>query len=1486
MKKRLPVSRRLLRNPSALLGSLIVLAAAYPLASTRANTEQDLNLLVNAGKWEDAVQVAHVLANTRSASAPSARLRAAFSLFQLGLPNSGLLMLRRMTPEMWRSLPEGPDRLVEIVSLFQQRVPLALLPGKMEQIDPASVAPYLRDEVRFARGRAAFEKRDLKTAEQELTQISQASRYFGLARYLLGCVRVLRKDYKAASSEFSRLFEANFFSQSSEFWRDIGSQITSHWGVTLKVMFDGEALSQTNRAGELSLLALARSAYAAKDFEQALLHYSKVAPGSRYAAVATLEKTWTLLALNRHEEAQKVARDLSVEARDFEAIQAQPLRALILADSGKTEEAREQITRFIATAKELRAAIADYETTGNETKLPDALKLDLDRDVRLRTLRSYLTSIQQELTALRQRDPRLFPVFTLLASELALAESQAQSAANALVKELVSRRKSDLTRLSVQARLILAETFLEDRELLRTEFKKLIESGLTVPPEKQEEHDRRLAELLARAVEETEQILRGGSLPQELRLRFRQSELLWELGSARMMLAQIKSDKAEMDAGESLKRRSIQIATDIAEHHVDFDRHSSALFFVGYALSDQGDTRGGSRFLERYVRQYPRGQYAPDALRILADLKFDENHFGEAESLYRRILEFPDAPVVGYALYKIGWCAYNTRGFSRSMMALEKAVIWATSAAQNGQSLSLKSESRTGLISVYAEVGDHRRAMEYFRRFSAGEPIDWITDLARELDRIGQYDKSAFLYEGLVALAPGAPGSLTHLAAIIDGAVRLRDWDRAVDIAKRMRSHPVALLKTPQAAGHPAAIAEQSLRNAALLQIFEAKRTADPDESRRMLDRVLTLDAVYLSLFGEWPSSQEPLYRHAHFIHDKGREAEAAEAFQRHWKLFEKSLQEPVREEALRTLIHTLDDRASDDPRKPDAQATELIEYCAEYAKNYGKSKYARPIALLESAVLLRSGRVQDGLTLSQKLFDADPADDIGKRAFKNLRVAYYDRKNWQHAYDWSTRLLQDRRPELAPYRGDLGKMREETLFLLAEETTDDARSAALFLKLADEPGLKGHQEKALFNAFVRLNRAGRTRQALTIADRLERLQPDYEPLMRMAGPRASHYQDAGDYRRAEPLLRAFLSHPSEGTAPGGTANDELCRARLSLALMQEALDRATEALGSFKIAAECTRDPAVKAEVTRGLARLDGRPSSTPQTPEPNSWPALKKSLAAFEKSPLQSGPDLAANINAGAKRLEALANEALTLATLESYCALPFLYQSFGEAVSRQTQTIDVTPEERQALQAELDKVSQPLLAKAKELSDTCLARTIEAEHDGPMFRRVNERWGWEADPARRASAGKVLAFLEKQGPWIDDMPSSRTEALLLEDHLDGKASRDTWFSLALLRQRAGTSRIARLTLVDAIAKYPDDGRSQNALALLSGGYTATSLSAFQKAAASGSKAAWMNIARYHLSGGRLALAQPALAKGLSAGLFDSAPSDIQGAVKELLK
>ena len=91
-------------------------------------TLKNIDNALERGQWNDAAEMAYeVIAaermNTTSDIAPKAAQKGAYALFQKGYSNAALMLLRTVPADRWARFPEGEERLGEILSLFQKKVP-------------------------------------------------------------------------------------------------------------------------------------------------------------------------------------------------------------------------------------------------------------------------------------------------------------------------------------------------------------------------------------------------------------------------------------------------------------------------------------------------------------------------------------------------------------------------------------------------------------------------------------------------------------------------------------------------------------------------------------------------------------------------------------------------------------------------------------------------------------------------------------------------------------------------------------------------------------------------------------------------------------------------------------------------------------------------------------------------------------------------------------------------------------------------------------------------------------------------------------------------------------------------------------------------------------------------------------------------------------------------------------------------------------------
>jgi len=1400
----------------------LFLSLFFGVQKSIAVTNLELENALSQSQWNLAVQIAYELLLKDPKNA-TAKLKGGYALFQLGYPNAALVFLKKISSEDWASLPQSKDRFVEIAALFQKKVPFQVLPGRLEQISVDQAPAALRDEILFAKGRIAFELENLEESEHILNLISKKSRFYSQAAYLLGSIKVQRKDYTNAALEFSKVFEPTVFEQTTEFWKDLSTQMTTHWGTNLHILLDTELLSQSQTLAELSILALARVAFAQKDYEAAVIQYSKISNTSIFYSKATLEKIWALLSLNNHDQAQKEALVLSIKDTSFEAVEASIVRALVLTDAGKTNEAREELTRFFK--------IYDITKKNLERNYspPAFLAQDYRQNRILQNLKQYQTQIKQEKTVLLKQEQNLYPVFLYLSSELDALFVESQTQIQKIEHTHNTARLLDLEKLYVQAKLILAETFLEDREKLRAAFKGVTEFDVN----KQKEHDEKLIYNLSNAIK-TSNEARARLKKRHLLLDFRHTELLWELSTAFAVSSQTTKDLKMHAQANSLKQEALKEVSEITENHPQFSKKGDALFFKGFIHIELGQKTEGIKTLVQYVKQYPKHKQVPEAYRILGDFKFDENRFSEAATYYGEILKFQDAPVVGYAFYKAGWCAYNLRNHAKALLSLEKAIQWVSTKSTETQLINLKNEAQNDLVAIYAEVGDHKKAHEYFKQFFQKDIQEWLEHLAIRLEKMGQFEKTSDLYKMLIYLNPSSNNKhMVFRAAILYGAYKLHRWKEVYDEAKTLTEQFGSVLANPtQLNENSVAYVEKTLRETVLAQHFEFKKS----DNASILEQILLLDKLYLETFERWPSSQEPLYRHALFLMKQKKYLEAAEAFEKHWRNFNVILKEPLREESLRNLIHSLETDETFQKEKIDQMtktAQKILKYSEEYIKNYGHSVHVRAIAFLRTSIFFKYKELENGISESQKLFDVNPSDEFSKKAFKNLRVAYYDLKDWKRTYEWASHVIQ--RNSTTAHHSDLFSVQEESLFLLAENTKDHQEAANLFLKITSFPTMARLHAKAYYNAFIRFNKINEKLKALDIATKLEELSPNFESLPEIAGIRAAYYQEAGDYLKAKHFLEIFLK---------GYARDVqvLKQAKLNLELITKALNME-------------------KQEQNLNL-------------PSFAQWTSLLKTKENYEKNILPKKGSLVTRIKSGGENLEKVTQQFLSTATnqrtptyyaYESFCVLPFLYTQYSDAVL----PLENGDEE---LQKELIKITQPIQNKANELATQCIEQSEKQEHVGPFYFKVLVKWGWKSDTNFKEKSQKLLTQLEQKSPWLEPLesPTTETEKNILRHHLENGGDEESWYALAYTRFHKKQIGLAKLTLADAINKKMRTGKIINLLGALE--LNQNKKKFFEEASHLNSAAALVNLGIYHLQGGRKNLAQSNFKKALEKDVFNS--------------
>jgi tetratricopeptide (TPR) repeat protein len=402
----------------------------------------------------------------------------------------------------------------------------------------------------------------------------------------------------------------------------------------------------------------------------------------------------------------------------------------------------------------------------------------------------------------------------------------------------------------------------------------------------------------------------------------------------------------------------------------------------------------------------------------------------------------------------------------------------------------------------------------------------------------------------------------------------------------------------------------------------------------------------------------------------------------------------------------------------------------------------------------------------------------------------------------------------------------------------------------------------------------------------LEKNFPRSEYLNKTASVRAALLQEAGAYSKAyAPLILAIQSNQY------AKKPEELASALLNAGLIAEGLNKLQDSKTLLlKYMAEFPgKNPEGSVLANRTLLRVSGK-GDRQIASAPQGFQLILNEAERFESSPIAKKGDVATRIKEGGTRLETLVKKLMEVSgqistypdiAAEASCLIPSLFSHYQKAVD------EIANDLPENSRAQVQNLSMTLQGKSKELGIQCLKNSSIAEHDGPRFREVNQKWGWEWDPIISNKATQFIQLLEDKWQSLDPVAEVKTEEELYQQHLQGHGSADSWYQLAKLRFAQNQLSLCRLTLVDALSKYPYSGKLMNAYAVLEAVENPESKRGvtFLKAAKFGSSQALVNLSLYHLKGGRLSKGLEALKEAYEAGLLDK-DKELKEASKEWVK
>jgi TolA-binding protein len=238
--------------------------------------------------------------------------------------------------------------------------------------------------------------------------------------------------------------------------------------------------------------------------------------------------------------------------------------------------------------------------------------------------------------------------------------------------------------------------------------------------------------------------------------RLRTQELAIKADTAKKASDKASFKKQSDDFAKKAKTAlidAVKVYKSLADNDAfrNYSNMPKALFFYGYTLQSGKYMKEARDVYDKLLKNYPQSPYVPEAHLAFADYHFENNQLADAESRYKRVLQFPKSGVYWYAMYKMGWVHLN---LGRHQEALEVFYNVAMNTKNDKKKEILNRAAKKDIVRAYAEVGNVQKAYNYFQKVDKNFSFDMYQLLGDFFTEQGKSEKGIYVFRDLVGIAP------------------------------------------------------------------------------------------------------------------------------------------------------------------------------------------------------------------------------------------------------------------------------------------------------------------------------------------------------------------------------------------------------------------------------------------------------------------------------------------------------------------------------------------------------------------------------------------------------------------------------------------------------------------------------------------------------------------------------------------------------------
>src|SRR6266403_3697369 len=259
----------------------------------------------------------------------------------------------------------------------------------------------------------------------------------------------------------------------------------------------------------------------------------------------------------------------------------------------------------------------------------------------------------------------------------------------------------------------------------------------------------------------------GGSSAEQAEVVARLAGLLRARGLALSIRAQAAADDGDEAAAARDRRGAADARAEAIARYQELlkkypraPRTDEALFFLADTLQESGRDPEAIAATRELTRRFPRSAWAPASHVFIGEHLFDAAKLDEALKEYRAAAQVPSDEVYPYALYKAGWCRFNQNAFGDAMK-LFKRVVEVSEKSGDVNTVQLAREARRDYVLAYARIGKPESAKDEFaKRFGGPAGLKMLEQYGKLLFDTGRDPEAQLVHRQLLAIHGDAPAAV------------------------------------------------------------------------------------------------------------------------------------------------------------------------------------------------------------------------------------------------------------------------------------------------------------------------------------------------------------------------------------------------------------------------------------------------------------------------------------------------------------------------------------------------------------------------------------------------------------------------------------------------------------------------------------------------------------------------------------------------------